>query len=198
MPLSDILMVFLGRVGAVLLLVALPLLASAAGLAALRRADTIAYRSVPILPGLCVLAGVLAGLLLLAANAEPGLFGGRSLFAADGPWSLSVTEFLTERLDPARYAPQALFHDIADQADTEVPRVFALAAAVLLALATGGALGRWSSGAALRAIAFNALVFLWWTGLAIYAACLLAWLINKLNFWLIVIAFVVFHRLRQS
>lgn len=197
MPLSDILIVFLGRVGAVLLLISLPLLASAAGLAALRRADTIAYRAVPIIPGLCVLAGVLGGLLLLAANAEPDLFGGRSLFAADGPWSLGVTEFLTDRLDPARYAPQALFDDIADQADTEAPRVFALAAAVLLALATGGTLGRWPPGAALRAVAFNALIFLWWTGLTIYAVCLLAWLVNKLNFWLIVIAFVVHHRLRQ-
>ena len=152
--------------------------------------------AVPILHVLALSAGALLGMLwLLACPHLPDLAPSR-VFAAEGPWAITLREFLVTRALPSG---QALRGGVAALAGAGGPLGLVLGwGAVALALAGAWvAFSAWRGVMRPRALLAFLLLTLWTAVMLGYAVHLVAWAAAQLSFWLFLVVLVLFQRWRH-
>ncbi|NYZ11834.1 hypothetical protein HL658_04675 [Azospirillum sp. RWY-5-1] len=174
------------------LLVMLPVIVLSLGERLIHAVDVIRYHEVPGLARFSVLSGLIAGALLLYANHEREWYEFDTVFDPDGPWAVPLPQLFTLWLNPLRYSPQPLLHHIAPLDYTDTATVLAGLSTGLAGLAVFGSVRYFGMKAPLAMLA-NIVIWLWGAGLAIYMVCAGAWALNMLNFWAVVIGFLVYR-----
>lgn len=185
-------MATLWRAGELAALVLLPLFIWGMGRRVLHAIDTIEYFAVPGMMRFSFLSGAITGLLLLAVNHDPAYYDIDSVFHARGPWAVSFPELFSVWLDPARYPPRELWLRVRDLNTGDPVTVLALLAAGLAALVLVGCVRFFGTGAP-RAWLESAVIWCWGAAMAVYVVCAATWTLHVLNFWVLVLAFVLYR-----
>lgn len=151
--------------------------------------------AVPILRLVAIATGVLVGAALLICGRDAAAFLPSRLFAPTGPWQIDLGEFLRYRAFPGQEPLLRARDALLGSGGTVVVAATRLAALGLLA-GFGVALAWWRGPARLHAVqGFVVLAF--WTALFVhYAVQVSAWTATKLDFWLFLVALVLFQRWR--
>lgn len=185
---------FLWRLGELGVLLMLPVAVLSVGEKLVHAVAPGEYRAVPGLSRFSVLSGLIAGGLLVYANHQGAWYEFDTVFDPQGPWAVPFTELFTVWLHPARYSPMPLWDAVswASFDITEPFDAFVAASVTLAGLALLGSV-RFFGLAAPRAVIASALVWLWGAALAVYIVCAAAWALNMLNFWAIVLTFLVYR-----
>lgn len=152
--------------------------------------------AVPILHVLALAAGVLLGVLLLAAVPHAEDFRPSRIYASDSPWKMNAGQFLARHALPdgatIRGAAAMLV-----PGDTSPGAIVGQIGAVLATIGAIQALLLWGGWARVRG-ALAVLLLAGWTALAVhYAAHLIAWGATQLNFWLFALLLVLWQRWRH-
>lgn len=182
------------RVAELTVLIALPFWLRLVGAEMMHRRDRIGYFQVPGLARLSFLSGALFGGVLLYVNHDGSLYNFDTVFARGGPWDMSFARFFVTWLNPVRYSPFTLYHrvealDVHDTVTAFTLTSFGLAAAVVVFAI------RYFRGRFHLALLPSLAVWLWSAALVIYLVCASAWALNVLNFWAVVLLFLlVRHR----
>jgi hypothetical protein len=190
--LIDLLLHTLAMLAAVLLAVGLLRLGVASyDLAAPRDAE-----AVPLLRLLALGTGAALGAGLLATAPDSTIFHPARIFAADGPWTITLGELIGRHALPRAEALRSLAAApfAGDGAGT------AAAWLALAGLLGGFVLARrlWRGRTRLRAFGAFLLLALLAAVQLHYAAHLLAWLAARLGFWLFALALLLFQRWRHA
>jgi hypothetical protein len=190
----DEFLITLLRIAELAALIALPMWLRYTLSGLMRHHDGIGYFAVPGLARLSFFSGVIFGGTLIYVNHDPKFYYFDNVFAVGGPWDVSFIELFTVWLNPLRYSPLVLWEKVAplDIHDTLTGFVLTSAgAAAAVVVAAIYYFRRQFFWALLK----SAAVWLWSAGLVIYVACAGAWALNMLNFWAVVLAFLlVRHR----
>lgn len=151
--------------------------------------------AVPILHVMALAAGLLLGVLLLAAVPHAEDFRPSRIYAADSPWRMNAGQFLARHALPdgatLRGAAGLLV-----PGEASIGAVLGQIGAVLALGNAVQALLLWRGRARIRA-ALAVLLLAAWTALVLhYAAHLIAWGATQLNFWLFALLLVLWQRWR--
>lgn len=151
-----------------------------------------------MLAKLTVTAGLVLGGALLFALARPEFFTLERVLAADGPWDLSLAQFLTTRANPlALDVPELLRSLRLDELGR--PAVILFAVPVVLAIVTVVlCFSYWPPVPALTCAAVSLLTIFVAAYVAFYLACGLLWGINTLNFWILLIILALYQWYRRA
>ncbi|MBI1320971.1 MAG: hypothetical protein GC168_18750 [Candidatus Hydrogenedens sp.] len=142
---------------------------------------------------LALFSGAVGGGALLYCNLDPNYFTVNEIFRPDGPWALSYSAFILERVNPFNYSFDPVFNQMAwDGEGTNLAVLFVLAAASA-ALLVLKAISTWRSAGALRGIIFGFAVVVWACYLTMFLVCLTLWLLHLLNFWTLALATLAVH-----
>lgn len=188
----DALMVGLLRAGEITLLVLLPVATLSLGERLIHAFDTVEFHAVPGLGRFAVLSGLIAGGLLVWENHDSAYYEFDVVFDPDGPWAVPFLDLFRIWLDPTRYSVLPLW-DRVQAFDLDDPfTVLGLISAGLAALAILGTV-RFFGLRAPRALLASVLVWAWGVALAVYVVCASAWALNVLNFWAVVLVFLIYR-----
>lgn len=174
-------------------LVVLPLLASAVMTFVLRRVRNAEFEALPVLTIIANLAGLAAGLLLIAGSDLAPIFRLGMAFDKDGPWGISWEALLTERLRPSHYSPFGLSARLDAAEPGWFVSVLRWVPAAGLFAAAAIAIRAWGGGEALRAIGAVLVLFTWATAMTVYVIASGLWLLNVLNFWALAIVLLLLY-----
>ena len=162
------------------------------------RATSLAYalivppdaEAVPLLHLSGLFAGIALGLALLVAAPHRAAFLPGGLYDPRGEWARDAGGFLAAHLLPRADALIGLF------GPDDAARALAGAAALLLL--TGGLVAwrGWRRAPRLRAFAGAVVLALATAVILHYGAHLLAWTLHRMNFWLFLVALVLFQAWR--
>lgn len=189
---SDALLLGLQRLGEIALLTMLPIFIMSMGERVIHAFDTVHYYEVPGLARYSVLSGVIAGALLVWVNHEPAYYDFDAVFSPRGPWAVPLPDLFRIWLDPTRYSLVPLWERV-ELLDLDDPiTVLALISLTFAVLAILGSL-RFFGLRAPRALLANLMVWAWGAGLSIYVICAGAWALNVLNFWTVVLGFLIYR-----
>lgn len=175
-------------------LLALPLWLRYTVTGLMRRFDHIGYFAVPGVARLAFFAGAIFGGALLYANHLPEYYYFDTVFAQGGPWDVPFWQLFVIWMNPLRYSPLVLWERIALLDIDDTLTAFTLISAGLTLLTLAAAIFYFRRHC-LPALFNSLLIWLWSAALAVYVACAAAWALNMLNFWAIVLIFLlVRHR----
>ena len=156
------------------------------------------YVQIPLLIKLTVTAGLILGVGLLAAVARPEYYLLEQVLRVDGPWSLSLTEFLSLRVNPLALDVGAVVDRIRYDDPTGNLAILFGAPALLAAVMVVACYVYWQPLPAttcalvsLAAIAIAAYV-------VFYLVCGALWLGNLLNFWALLLVLVLIQRRKHA
>ncbi len=150
------------------------------------------YFAAPGLARISFVSGAIAGALLLYVNHQPGWYEFDTVFAASGPWAVPFLDLFVVWMNPALYPPGPLMDRVIPFRPDDPVAVLAAASAALALLVVALSVRFFRKGAP-GAVFASALVWAWAAALSIYLVCAAAWALNMLNFWAVVIAFVVYR-----
>lgn len=187
--------VFLAQAASILAIIYLPMIVAVRWVP---KIDDKGFFLQPVVWVLAIMTGVILGAALIAFNIDPEYFTVNNVFRTDGPWAMSYSTFIRDRVNPFNYSFQPVFEYIryydADYNMT-VLMVFAATTFGLLCLR---AVATWGGPGALRGILFGALVVVWSTYMTVFAVCLVLWLLNLLNFWTLAVLTMAIHLHRNQ
>ncbi len=162
----------------------------------LPRIDTAGMYLLPAAWTLPMFSGIVVGGAMVYFNLDEEYFTVDNIFRADGPWNLSYSAFLLDRVNPFNYDLEPVLSRLTFQgADISISIVLttALASFGLLVLR---AIGTWHSFGAWRGIVFGAALAVWSCYVTIFGVCLVLWLLNLLNFWALALLTLAVHLYR--
>jgi hypothetical protein len=169
--------------------IAIPFIISHIGAMLLRKVVNQEFFQVPILTTLARLQGVLAGLLLMRLELYRSYFDLERVFLADGPWKLTLSQFLLERANVFVYDSVPVMRLLG-----EVPSIEGLLAVLIVVvlplLVVVLSLRFWELGEALRALLASAGIALWTGWFVVYLVCTVFWILYLLNFWVLALMIV--------
>lgn len=145
------------------------------------------------------IAGFLLGICLVAVTPLPGQpLSFDSIFNRGGPWDFGMDAFCDLVLDRTAAAPRRLLDGlILDDERLNLTLGVAVAAALLTGDAiTGFFRLRWRR--ALAGVFIDLIVAALTAVLTIYAAMLVLWLCNRLNFWLFLVGILAIQEYRYN
>jgi hypothetical protein len=173
---------FLSIILQVAIVIAVPFVVNHIGGMLLRKVVHQEFFEVPILTTLARLQGVLAGLLLMRMDLDSSYFDLERLFLADGPWNITLSQFLLERANVFGYDSLPLMRLLDEVPNTEglVATLVVLVLPLLLVILS---LRFWELRDALRAVIASAGVALWMGWFTVYLICVVFWGLYLLNFW---------------
>jgi hypothetical protein len=151
------------------------------------------YVQIPLLLKLTITAGLILGVGLLVAVARPEYYHLEQVLRVDGPWSLSLGEFLSHRVNPLNLDLEAVIDRIRFDDPAGNLAVLFGTPALLAAVAAAACYGYWpplpATISALVSLAAVVLV----AYVVFYLACGVLWLGHELNFWALLIVMVLFQ-----
>ena len=185
--------VLLVKAASILAIIYLPMIVGARWLP---KIDTAGMYLMPVSWNLPILSGVLLGGAMVYYNLDEEFFTVDNIFRTDGPWNLSYTSFLLDRVNPFNFHLEPVFSHLTFQgADTNVSLALA-ASAACFGLLVLRAVSTWHSFGAWRGIAYGAALAIWACYMTIFGVCLVLWLMNLLNFWLLAVLTLSVHLYR--
>ncbi len=185
--------VLLAKFASILVIIYLPMIVGARWLP---KIDTAGMYLMPVSWNLPIFAGVLLGGSMVYYNLDEEFFTIDNIFRTDGPWNLSYASFLLDRVNPFNYHLEPVLTHLTFQGqDVNVSLALATAAACL-GLLVLRALSTWHSFGAWRGIAYGVALAVWACYMTIFGVCLVLWLMNLLNFWLLAVLTIAVHLYR--
>jgi len=164
------------------IVIAIPFIVSHIGEMLLHKLVHQEFFQVPILTTLARLQGVFAGLLLMRLNLDGSYFDMERLFLADGPWNLTLPQFLLERSNVFFYDALPVMR-LLGEVPSRQGLLAVLIVVVLPLLVLVLSLRFWDLQDALRALIASAGVALWTGWFTVYLICTVFWCLYLLNFW---------------
>lgn len=145
------------------------------------------FFQVPIVGTLARLQGMLTALLVVWLGSESHPFYLEQVLLPEGPWDLTVSEFVLERANIFVYDPLPIIRLLGAVPRTEgLVTVLIMVALPLLVLMLS--LRLWdSSRQALQSFFASAILALWMGWVTLYLICLACWAFHLLNFWSLVL-----------
>ena len=137
--------------------------------------------------------GVTLGGFLIFCNLDVDIFAIQNLYRLDGPWDLTYQEFLFDRVNPMQYSFMAVLQYI-QQPNSN----FFFTALAFLAVLGFISMLLYSYVTLLSArvfwvFLFSLIVITWSSYMVIFMICLVFWLLNLLNFWLLGLLAMAIH-----
>jgi len=181
------------------IVIAIPFIVSHIGELLLRKVVHQEYFEVPILTTLARLQGVLAGLLLMRLDLDSSYFDLERLFLADGPWNLTLSQFLLERSNVFVYDSLPVMRLLGEIPSSQ-GLLAVLIVVVLPLLVVVLSLRFWELRDALRALLASAGMALWTGWFTVYLICTVFWCLYLLNFWILglVVLYIQFRKSGQG
>jgi len=156
------------------------------------------FFQVPILTTLARLQGVLVGLLLIRLGLSGSYFDLEQMFLPDGPWNLTLSQFLLERANIFVYDSLPLMRLLGEVPSNE-GLLAVLIIVVLPLLVVLLSLRFWELREALQALLASAGIALWAGWFTVYLICVAFWSFHLLNFWsLVLLVLYIQYRRRGS
>jgi hypothetical protein len=192
-----------GLIAAVTLLVklivvlAIPLGVARGAALLLERTNPPDLGRVPIAAVMPRLLGLTLGLVLVYDRYGWRHFDLHSLFEVDGPWDLSLWQFLGQRASPFNYGLGSLIDYFAQGGISSATLLVGIA---LVATALGSVLtpfAYWEKPVARRVALGNLACAVITAYLTIYVVVLLFWLLHLLNFWTFALLAAIFQYYRS-
>jgi hypothetical protein len=162
--------------------IAIPFIVSHIGKMLLHKVVYHEFFQVPILKTLARLQGVLAGLLLMRLQLDSSYFNLERMFLADGPWNITLSEFLLERSNVFVYDSFSVMRLLSEVPSSEGLLAVLIVVVLPLLIVTLG-LSFWQLREALRALLASAGIALWTGWFTVYLVCTVFWTLYLLNFW---------------
>ena len=185
--------VILAKAASILAIIYLPMIAGARWLP---KIDTAGMYLMPISWNLPIFSGVALGGAMVYYNLDEEFFTIDNIFRTDGPWNLSYASFLLDRVNPFNFHLEPVFNHLTFQgADVNVSLALSLAA-ISFGLLVLRAMSTWHSFGAWRGIGYGVALTIWSCYMTIFGVCLVLWLMNLLNFWLLAVLTLSVHLYR--
>jgi hypothetical protein len=162
--------------------IAIPFIVSHIGKMLLHKVVYHEFFQVPILKNLAHLQGILAGLLLMRLELDSSYFDLERMFLADGPWNITLSEFLLERSNVFVYDSFSVMRLLGEVPSSE-GFLAVFIAVILPLLIVILSLSFWQLHEALRALLASAGIALWTGWFTVYLVCTVFWTLYLLNFW---------------
>jgi len=156
------------------------------------------YVQVPVLAKLTVTAGMMLGAALLSALARPELYAVEQVLKVDGPWDLSVAEFLSTRVNPFALNGGELADSLSAEGPSSLPVVLLGGAATLAIVAIILGFAYWLPPQALIAAAVSIFSVVVVAYVLFYLVCGALWLANAFNFWVLLIILALYQGRRRA
>lgn len=186
--------IFLAQALSILAIIYVPMIIGARWMP---KIDDKGFFLIPIVWVLAIFTGVGLGAALIAFNLPTEFFTVDNIFRTDGPWALSYSTFIRDRVNPFNYSFEPVLTYLrTGDADRNLTVV-----AVLVATAYGllvvRAVATWRSLGALRGIIFGTAIVVWALYMTLFSVCLLLWLLNLLSFWSLAVITMFIHLYRS-
>jgi hypothetical protein len=188
----------LGQLAAATVFIGIPIGLVGGTRFAVRRLAAPEYVQIPLLTKLNLTAGLMLGAALLCDLAFADLYPLEQILKVGGPWDLSLSEFLTTRVNP-------LLLDVRDWLQSlrfEGPWVFLTltfaAAIAVAALSAVLCFYYWRPPEAALCAALGLLNVAVVAYVVFYLVCGLLWTINRFNFWTLVIVLLLYQWRRRA
>jgi hypothetical protein len=178
------------------LVVTLPIAATKLAGNITRRMRPRDFFEVPLVTTLAKSLGIALGIALIYIRFDPRYFDFHALFTPESPWNLSVWRFLGERANPLNYGIGTVVDDPAGHRATTTFLVLVGIVALLLAAVVAASFVFWRGAMARRAALLGLALAAFVAYLTIYTICLVLWSLYLLNFWIILLAGVMFQYYR--
>lgn len=162
--------------------IAIPFIATHIGEMLLHKVVQDEFFQVPILTILARLQGILAGLLLMRLDLHSSYFDLERLFLVEGPWNLTLSQFLLERANVFAYDSLPVMRLLGEVPSTR-GLLAVLVVVILPLLMVILNLRFWDLREALRSLLASAGIALWTGWLTVYLVCTVFWSLYLLNFW---------------
>ncbi len=147
----------------------------------LRRLAPDGFFAMPLIYTAARFVGVGLGLIFVFTHQDSRNFDLHEIFGPDGPWNISLAEFLLVRVNPFQYGPIAFIDKF------EGARGLSLLSAALLTgmllISVAWAWKTWKSRLAVRATLSIVIIVLTTAYLTIYGVSLLFWILFLFNSW---------------
>ena len=193
----DTLSSLISFVSQAIIVIAIPFVVSHVGSLILQKMVHREYFQVPILTTLARLQGVLMGLLLVHLGFDNRYFDLEQMFQPDGPWNLTLSQFLLERANMFVYGSLPMMRMLG-----EVPSNKGLLAVLIMVvlplLIVIMSLSLWELREALQALFASAGIALWAGWLTVYLICMAFWTFHLLNFWSLILMVLYVEFLRRK
>jgi hypothetical protein len=193
----DTLSSLLSFVSQAIIVIAIPFVASHIGALILQKMVHREFFQVPILTTLARLQGVLLGLLLVRLGFDHRYFDLEQMFQPDGPWNLTLSQFLLERANMFVYGSLPMMRMLGEVPSNE-GLLAVLIMVVLPLLVVILSLSFWELREALQALFASAGIALWAGWLTVYLICMAFWTFHLLNFWSLILLVLYVEFLRRK
>ncbi|KOR30361.1 hypothetical protein TI04_06150 [Achromatium sp. WMS2] len=154
------------------------------------------FFQVPILRTLAHTQGILAGLLLMRLQLDSSYFNLERIFLVNGPWNITLYEFLMDRANVFVYDSFSVLRLLGDVPSNE-GLLAVLIVVILPLLLVVFSMRFWERSDAVRALLASAGIALWTGWFTVYLVCTVFWTLYSLNFWILGLA-VLYIQYRKS
>lgn len=184
---------FLAVVQVVIVMV-LPLVLNRTMRLLLQRSTHAEFFQVPILITLARLQGILAGFTLVLLDFDRQYFDVEQMFMPDGPWNLTLAQFLLERANVFSYDPRPMLFLLTEiHSDNWLMGVFAAVVLPFILLILSFVF--WGRNRAFHVLLTIVGIALWTGWLTVYLVSALFWALHLLSFWsLVLLALYIQYR----
>jgi len=152
-----------------------------------------------LMPGawyLPMITGMIVGGTMVYFNLDEELFTVDNIFRTDGPWNLTYSAFIRDRVNPFNYYLEPVLNHASFQGFDLNIMILLLVAAACFGLMVYRAVSIWHSFGAWRGIVFGFAVVVWSCYMTIFGVCLVLWLLHLLNFWSLALITLLVHLYR--
>jgi hypothetical protein len=178
--------------------VGLPVMLAGVARYGIRQVAAPEYIQIPLLIKLTVTAGLILGVGLLAAVARPDYYLVEQVLRVNGPWDLSLGEFLRYRVNPLRLD----LGGVIDALRFDDPRgnlaILFATPAILAVVMVIACFGYWQPHAAAvcALVSLGAIVIIAYV--VFYLVCGVLWIANLFNFWALLIIMLMYQWRRHA
>lgn len=152
------------------------------------------FFQIPILTTLARLQGILAGSTLILLDFDKQYFDIEQMFMPNGPWNLTISQFLLERANVFSYDPRSMLV-LLTEIHSDNWLIGILAAIILPFTLLTLSFVFWERNKALQALPAIIGTALWTGWLTVYLVSATFWALHLLNFWsLILLALYIQYR----
>ncbi len=177
------------------LLLALPIVGAKLIWSALKFLAPDGFFAVPLVYTLARLVGVGLGCLLIYLHQDSRNFDLHEIFVADGPWNITIAEFLSVRVNPFAYGPIAFASKLGEARG--LPLLIAAILMAVLMFSIGWSWKTWRRKFAGRAVICVVIIVPAMAYLTIYGISLLFWLLFLFNSWTFLLLALALHYFRK-